>query len=269
MITGYNHNVIHRNIVYHIQTEDSGIKYPHIITHLFIGGNIISSKKRSYAHLLEKNLSPEELEKAVREMMKEQHKEMLLELKAGKYDHLRPPGESEEEGLSPSETAPAESSAPPQREEPTHLPPPQPIQEPQPSSQLPTTPIPQSEPRGDTSTSSTRKARSVRRVPRRTLTRSRPQFKAPTPAEIDVIRAIKSSSTPGEGEGEIESPTIPELPQLLALFEKGHFESNTSTPSEAQLQSRARFSQIRKERFRRQHSGSKRPVLELKPKGKK
>ena len=39
MIPGYNHNVKYKEGVYHIQTEDSGLDNPHIITHLFIGGN--------------------------------------------------------------------------------------------------------------------------------------------------------------------------------------------------------------------------------------
>jgi hypothetical protein len=53
-----------------------------------VGGNILSSKKRSYAHLLEHDLKDDVLEDAVRAMMQEQHKEMLRELKQGKYDHL-------------------------------------------------------------------------------------------------------------------------------------------------------------------------------------
>lgn len=88
MITGYNHNILHNKRTYHIQTEDSGIRYPHVITHLFVGGNIISSKKRSYAELLERDLNEDELENEIRELMKEQHKDMLRELKKGKYDHV-------------------------------------------------------------------------------------------------------------------------------------------------------------------------------------
>lgn len=108
MITGYNHNVLHLNQVFHIQTEDSGTKYPHIITHLFVGGNIISSKKCSYAHLLEKNLDEVALEKAVRGMMQEQHKDMLRDLKAGLFDHLATGSDSSEELASthsPQQTA--------------------------------------------------------------------------------------------------------------------------------------------------------------------
>jgi len=49
-LLGYNNNVRHKNRVFHIQTEDSGIKHPHIITHLFMdGGRILKSLKTSYA----------------------------------------------------------------------------------------------------------------------------------------------------------------------------------------------------------------------------
>lgn len=83
-ITGFNHNIKHGGQVYHVQTEDSGVNNPHIITHLFIGGNILASKKTSYAHLAQ---SPQ-LAERVREMMEEQHKQMLRNLVAGVYDNL-------------------------------------------------------------------------------------------------------------------------------------------------------------------------------------
>src|SRR5262245_53745436 len=47
---GFNNNVKYKEHVYHVQTEDSGLDKPHIITHLFAdGGRIIKSHKRSYA----------------------------------------------------------------------------------------------------------------------------------------------------------------------------------------------------------------------------
>ncbi len=41
-VTGFNHNIKHKGKVYHVQTEDSGVNNPHIITHLFVGGNILA-----------------------------------------------------------------------------------------------------------------------------------------------------------------------------------------------------------------------------------
>jgi hypothetical protein len=84
MVTGFNHNVKHRGKVYHVQTEDSGLQNPHIITHLFVGGNILASKKTSYADIS----GAENLPQVVRELMEEQHKEMLRNLVNGVYDDI-------------------------------------------------------------------------------------------------------------------------------------------------------------------------------------
>ncbi|MGZ3447656.1 MAG: hypothetical protein ACXU88_18380, partial [Myxococcaceae bacterium] len=51
-VSGFNHNITHAGRVFHVQTEDSGVNNPNIITHLFVGGNILASKKTSYAELL-------------------------------------------------------------------------------------------------------------------------------------------------------------------------------------------------------------------------
>src|SRR5689334_19610833 len=83
-VTGFNHNIKHKGKVYHVQTEDSGINNPHIITHLFVGGNILASKKTSYADIL----NAENLPEVVRELMEEQHKEMLRNLINGVYDNV-------------------------------------------------------------------------------------------------------------------------------------------------------------------------------------
>ena len=82
---GYNNNVKYKDHVYHIQTEDSGAKRPHIITHLFAdGGRILKSFKRSYAeHAM---LTGTALSDIVRGWMKGQHKEMFILLRSGALD---------------------------------------------------------------------------------------------------------------------------------------------------------------------------------------
>jgi hypothetical protein len=82
MVPGFNHNVKHKGTPYHVQTEDSGVDNPRIITHLFVGGNVIASKKTSYADIV----GAENLAQVVRELMEEQHKEMLRNLISGVYD---------------------------------------------------------------------------------------------------------------------------------------------------------------------------------------
>lgn len=82
MVLGYNHNVMYKGEVYHVQTEDSGIANPHITTLLYKGGVILCSKKTSYADILKM----ENLEVVVAELMKEQHKDIMRRLKAGEFD---------------------------------------------------------------------------------------------------------------------------------------------------------------------------------------
>ena len=82
-LVGYNTNVRHKGKLYHIQTEDSGVKRPHVITQLFAdGGRILASEKTSYdAHLEADNLAD-----IVKQLMQEQHKRVFTALRDGAYD---------------------------------------------------------------------------------------------------------------------------------------------------------------------------------------
>jgi len=82
-LLGYNNNVRHKGKVFHVQTEDSGVKYGHIITQLFVdGGRILKSVKTSYAEYIASDRRGE----IVREMMKQQHKAMFIALRDGRFD---------------------------------------------------------------------------------------------------------------------------------------------------------------------------------------
>jgi hypothetical protein len=79
---GFNNNVKYEGRVFHVQTEDSGLDAPHIITHLFAdGGRVIKSHKRSY----EKELSRADIAGYVRSLMKAQHMEMVLALREARF----------------------------------------------------------------------------------------------------------------------------------------------------------------------------------------
>lgn len=82
MLVGYNHNIRYKGEVFHVQTEDSGINTPHVITLLYLGGNIIASRKTSYADIVKMG----NLNQVVEELMKEQHKDMLRRLKNAEFD---------------------------------------------------------------------------------------------------------------------------------------------------------------------------------------
>ncbi|HRG99104.1 MAG TPA: FHA domain-containing protein [Polyangiaceae bacterium] len=80
---GFNNNVKYKGLVFHIQTEDSGLDKPHLITHLFAdGGRVIKSHKRSYAHAVHR----EDIAPFVRALMKGQHMEMAILLRTGTFD---------------------------------------------------------------------------------------------------------------------------------------------------------------------------------------
>jgi hypothetical protein len=82
-LLGYNTNVRHKGRLYHIQTEDSGVGHPHIITHLFAdGGRIVGSKKTSYVE----HLGSDVLQDTVKKLMQGQHKAMFIALRDGLYD---------------------------------------------------------------------------------------------------------------------------------------------------------------------------------------
>ena len=107
-LLGYNNNVRHKGRVFHIQTEDSGVNHPHIITHLFMdGGRILKSVKKSYAE----HIGSDGMSETVRQMMKEQHKAMFIALRDGQFDHIVDPNAA---AAAPAPKAPApKGSAPP------------------------------------------------------------------------------------------------------------------------------------------------------------
>jgi hypothetical protein len=82
MLSGFNNNFRYRGVLFHVQTEDSGISNPHVITHLFHGGNILASEKLDYSD----KLGAADLERVVRELMETQHKAMLKRLQRGLHD---------------------------------------------------------------------------------------------------------------------------------------------------------------------------------------
>jgi hypothetical protein len=82
---GFNNNVKYKSQTFHIQTEDSGLDKPHIITHLFAdGGRIIKSHKRSYADQVRRDDIPT----YVRALMKDQQLEMAVALREGRFDPI-------------------------------------------------------------------------------------------------------------------------------------------------------------------------------------
>ena len=111
-LLGYNTNVRHKGRLYHIQTEDSGIGHPHVITHLFAdGGRIVGSKKTSYVE----HLADEKLQDTVKKLMQAQHKAMYIALRDGVYDEA--PGEIASEATGTIKVGDAPSALRPEARE--------------------------------------------------------------------------------------------------------------------------------------------------------
>jgi len=81
MFLGYNTNVYYNGNIYHIQTEDSGIRNPVIISLIYLKGAIIASKKISYSHMV----GEPDYRKKIKRLMEEQHRGMITELLEGNY----------------------------------------------------------------------------------------------------------------------------------------------------------------------------------------
>ena len=81
---GFNTNVVYHGATLHIQTEDSGLGRPHVITHLYREGTILATRRTSYDPAGE----PGEVRERVRALMKAQHKQVILGLRDGVFDEV-------------------------------------------------------------------------------------------------------------------------------------------------------------------------------------
>lgn len=129
MLTGYNTDFKFQGKVYHCQTEDGGMNSPNIISLLYHKGAILASRKTSYADIIKADC----LSEVVRELMMEQHKQMIRDLMQGKlltdsapheaaYKPAPAPAATAPVVEKPSAPAPIQqpmaASAPPPQEEP-------------------------------------------------------------------------------------------------------------------------------------------------------
>ncbi len=82
MITGFNTDIKHNEKVYHIQTEDKGLQNPYIESLVYVGGEILASKKTSYADQVGAGID----EKWIGSLMEQQHRTMIAAIKRGRFD---------------------------------------------------------------------------------------------------------------------------------------------------------------------------------------
>jgi hypothetical protein len=82
MITGYNTDIRHNEVVFHVQTEDKGLSNPFIESLVYVGGQVLASKRANYADLLAEGKE----ERDIVALMDHQHRTMIAAIKHGKLD---------------------------------------------------------------------------------------------------------------------------------------------------------------------------------------
>lgn len=85
MITGFNTDVEHDGVVYHVQTEDKGIKSPLILSLVYVGGTILASRRTPYEDLIKAGYD----EKVLSERLNRQHKLICAAIHAGRIEDLK------------------------------------------------------------------------------------------------------------------------------------------------------------------------------------
>ncbi len=85
MITGYNTDVEHDGVIYHVQTEDKGIESPMILSLVYSGGAILASKRAPYEDLIAAGFD----EHVLAERLRRQHRLICAAIHAGRIADLK------------------------------------------------------------------------------------------------------------------------------------------------------------------------------------
>jgi hypothetical protein len=85
MITGYNTDIEHEGVIYHVQTEDKGLDSPIVLSLVYTGGAILAAKRASYADLIAAGFE----ESALAERLKRQHRLICAAIHAGRIEELK------------------------------------------------------------------------------------------------------------------------------------------------------------------------------------
>ncbi len=83
MVTGFNTDVQYEGRVFHVQTEDKGRDNPVVETLVYSGGEIVTSRRSSYAEIAR---GPEYSETEVQRRMESQHQTVIREILGGRFD---------------------------------------------------------------------------------------------------------------------------------------------------------------------------------------
>ena len=92
MITGFNTDIEHDGVIYHVQTEDKGLDSPIILSLVYAGGTILASKRSPYADLIAEGFSDELLA----ERLKRQHRLICAAIHSGRINDLKKMGRTKD-----------------------------------------------------------------------------------------------------------------------------------------------------------------------------
>jgi hypothetical protein len=85
VITGFNTDVEHEGVTYHVQTEDKGLKSPLILSLVYVGGTILASKRTPYDDLIAAGFD----ENKLAERLQRQHKLICAAIHTGRIEDLK------------------------------------------------------------------------------------------------------------------------------------------------------------------------------------
>jgi hypothetical protein len=85
VITGFNTDIEHEGVVYHVQTEDKGLDTPVILSLVYVGGAILASKRSPYDDLVVAGFDAA----ALGERLNHQHKLICAAITAGRIEELK------------------------------------------------------------------------------------------------------------------------------------------------------------------------------------
>ncbi len=85
VITGFNTDIEHNGVTYHVQTEDKGVETPLILSLVYNRGTILASKRSPYNDLLQSGFD----EQALADRLQKQHKLICAAVRAGRIEELK------------------------------------------------------------------------------------------------------------------------------------------------------------------------------------
>jgi len=85
VITGFNTDIEHDGVVYHVQTEDKGLASPLILSLVYSGGAILAAKRSRYEDLIASGFS----EEVLTQRLQRQHRLICAAINAGRIEDLK------------------------------------------------------------------------------------------------------------------------------------------------------------------------------------